>query len=60
MTAQGTLCHRCQQPVSDFYARGEVLRLRHLPVFERPVYLLWYSPMSRPKIGLFKVVSGDC
>ncbi len=39
MTAQGTLCHRCQQPVTDFYAHGEVLQLRHLPVFERQVYL---------------------
>lgn len=39
LTAHGTRCHRCGQPATEFYREGETLRLRHLPIFERPVYL---------------------
>ena len=43
MTAASTLCHRCQQPITDFFAHGEVIPLRHLPVFERTVYLYLHT-----------------
>jgi transposase len=34
-----TRCHQCGQKATEYYCDGEVLRLRHLPIFERPVYL---------------------
>jgi len=39
LTARGTHCQRCGQWTTEFYRAGETLRLRHLPIFERPVYL---------------------
>jgi transposase len=34
-----TRCHRCGEKATEYYCDGEILRLRHLPIFERPVYL---------------------
>ena len=39
LAARGTACHRCGQLATEFYRTGDTLRLRHLPIFERPVYL---------------------
>jgi transposase len=33
------ICHKCGQKATEFHGYGETLRLRHLPVFNRPVYL---------------------
>src|SRR5438132_4032686 len=33
------ICHKCGQQATEFHGAGETLRLRHLPVFNRPVYL---------------------
>lgn len=33
------ICHQCGQQATEFHCYGETLRLRHLPVFKRPVYL---------------------
>jgi len=38
-TAQGTKCHKCGKWCDKVYGFGEVLRVRHLSVFDRPVYL---------------------
>ena len=38
------ICHKCGQKATEFYCDGEALRLRHLPVFNRRVYLSY-----RPK-----------
>lgn len=38
------VCHKCGQKATEFYCYGETLRLRHLPVFNRRVYLSY-----RPK-----------
>jgi transposase len=32
-------CHRCGEKATEFHCAGETIRLRHLPIFERPVYL---------------------
>jgi len=34
-----TTCHQCGQRATEYYRDGEPLRLRHLPLFNRPVYL---------------------
>jgi transposase len=34
-----TRCHQCGEKATEYYCDGEMLRLRHLPIFERPVYL---------------------
>jgi transposase len=33
------ICHKCGQKATEFHGDGETLRLRHLPIFNRPVYL---------------------
>src|SRR5262249_49884440 len=38
------VCHKCGQKATEFECYGETLRLRHLPVFNRRVYLSY-----RPK-----------
>lgn len=42
-----TRCHRCGQKATEFYRDGETLRLRHLPIFERPVYLYLHTKRYR-------------
>jgi transposase len=32
-------CHKCGQKATELVRAGEALRLRHLPIFNRPVYL---------------------
>lgn len=32
-------CHKCGRPITDFHCFGEPVRLRHLPLFEVPVYI---------------------
>jgi len=34
-----SICHKCGQKATEFVRAGETLRLRHLPIFNRPVYL---------------------
>lgn len=34
-----SICHRCGQRATKFHGHGKKLRLRHLPVFNKPVYL---------------------
>lgn len=38
-TRNETLCRKCGQPTSHFHGWDEPLRLRHLPLFEVPVYI---------------------
>lgn len=38
-TLNGTKCRQCGRHISHFHGFNEVLRLRHLPVFEVPVYI---------------------
>ena len=42
-----TRCHRCGQKVTEFHCAGETLRLRHLSIFERPVYLYLHTKRYR-------------
>jgi transposase len=42
-----TRCHQCGQKATEFYRDGETLRLRHLPIFERPVYLYLHTKRYR-------------
>jgi transposase len=37
-TLEGTRCRRCGQEIREPHGHDRVLRLRHLPVLERPVY----------------------
>jgi len=34
-----SICHKCGQKATEYCRDGETLRLRHLPIFNRPVYL---------------------
>lgn len=38
-----TRCHRCGQKATEFHSDGEVVPLRHLPIFERRVYLYLHT-----------------
>jgi transposase len=38
-TLEGTRCRRCGQEIREPHGRDRPLRLRHLPVLERPVYI---------------------
>lgn len=38
-TLHSTTCHRCQREITDFHGYDKPIRLRHLPVFERIVYI---------------------
>jgi transposase len=42
-----SICHKCGQPATEFHAQGETLRLRHLPIFNRPVYLYLHTKRYR-------------
>ncbi|NJM99985.1 MAG: transposase family protein [Phormidesmis sp. RL_2_1] len=41
---RGTKCRQCGQEVTQFQGYGTSLRVRHLPLFEVPVWIEW-----RPK-----------
>lgn len=38
-TLKGTTCRRCGQPIEAFHGYDRPVQLRHLPIFEREVYL---------------------
>ena len=38
-TLSGTLCRKCGQELTAFHGFDQPIRLRHLPVFEQPVYI---------------------
>lgn len=38
-TLQHTTCHRCQREISDFHGYDKPIRIRHLPILERIVYI---------------------
>ncbi len=42
-----TRCHKCGQKATEFHCDGETLRLRHLPIFERRVYLYLHTKRYR-------------
>jgi transposase len=39
-TVEGTTCHRCGREIRDGYGYGREIKLRHLPILDRPTYLL--------------------
>ena len=38
-TLQGTSCRKCGKKLTHFHGFDQPIRLRHLPVFEQPVYV---------------------
>jgi len=42
-----TRCHKCGQKATEFHCDGETFRLRHLPIFERRVYLYLHTKRYR-------------
>ncbi len=38
-TRTGTRCHQCGAAIEEFHGYGERLRLRHLPILGRPVFI---------------------
>jgi transposase len=42
-----SICHKCGQKATEYVRAGETLRLRHLPIFNRPVYLYLHTKRYR-------------
>src|SRR5262249_31797473 len=42
-----SICHRCGEKATEYVREGEPLRLRHLPIFNRPVYLYLHTKRFR-------------
>ncbi len=38
-TVTGTPCRKCGKPITDYHGLDASIRLRHLPLFEVPVYI---------------------
>lgn len=38
-TREWAICHKCGSEIREFHGYGEMLRLRHLPILGRPVYI---------------------
>jgi transposase len=38
-TLQGVICHKCGREITEFHCHEQPVRLRHLPLFEVPVYV---------------------
>ena len=38
-TLKGTKCRKCGREITHFHGHDHAIRLRHLPVFEQPVYV---------------------
>jgi transposase len=38
-TLQGAICHKCGREITEFHGHDLPVRLRHLPLFEVPVYI---------------------
>lgn len=34
-----TLCHKCGKPATKPYGYAPSIKIRHVPIFEKPVYL---------------------
>jgi len=39
-TTDGCHCHRCGQPIDEYYGLGQEITLRHLPLFDYKTYLV--------------------
>jgi transposase len=46
-TRGAAICHQCGQPATQFFAPGEVIALRHLPLCEREVTLYLHTKRYR-------------
>lgn len=42
-----SICHKCGQKATEYVREGETLGLRHLPIFNRPVYLYLHTKRYR-------------
>lgn len=38
-TLKGTTCKRGGRPISDFHALDSIIWLRHLPIFDVPIFI---------------------
>lgn len=38
-TVEGTHCHKCGQPITQFYGHGREITLRHLSILGKPTYI---------------------
>jgi transposase len=38
-TVEGAVCHRCGREIKEAYDYGREIRLRHLPILDRPTYI---------------------
>ena len=38
-TVEGTVCHRCGRKIEEAYDFGREVKLRHLPILDRPTYI---------------------
>ena len=38
-TLKGTQCRKCGRSITHFHGYDHAIRLRHLPIFEQPVYV---------------------
>ena len=38
-TLEGTQCHRCSRQINHFHGFDQAIRVRHLPIFEQPVFI---------------------
>jgi transposase len=38
-TLNGTTCHQCGQPITHFHGWDQPVRVRHLPLFDTPVFI---------------------
>lgn len=41
------ICHKCGAQATEFFRNGEKLMLRHLPIFNRPVFLVLQTKRYR-------------
>lgn len=46
-TQHFAICHKCGGRATEFYRNGEKLLLRHLPIFNRPVFLILQTKRYR-------------
>ncbi len=46
-TLNGTQCHRCGRQITQFHGFDTAIRLRHLPLFETPVFIEFHPKRYR-------------
>jgi len=46
-TKEGTECHKCGKQVENPYGYGELITIRHLPIFGKDVYIRIRMPKYR-------------